>query len=86
MLPMVGHTMGTSSVILYALHTMPGRIAPYNPVTGIANGSMRCPTPLDVQLLQCVCSLFSLGGVPNETTENLILLIRSSVLHLLAGY
>ena len=30
MLPMVGHTMGTSSVILYALHTMPGRIAPHN--------------------------------------------------------
>ena len=25
---MVGHTMGTSSVILYVLHTMPGRIAP----------------------------------------------------------
>ena len=27
---MVGHTVGTNSVILYALHTMPGRIAPHN--------------------------------------------------------
>ena len=28
MLTMVGHTMGTSSAILYAFHIMPGRIAP----------------------------------------------------------
>ena len=46
MLPMVGHTMGTSSVILYALHTMPAAIVQREVAQHSTIAGLSLPPPL----------------------------------------